>query len=146
MKRIGKKIEGINYKKREAVYAIIERKEDKKVAIASANGYFFLFGGGIEKGEDEIEALKREMLEETGYTIYNIQYFDKVTSWADGIERGPLDVTATCYLVQLDQKVAEPIEQDHEILWVEVTEYKDKLYNEYQRYFLEEYKAFSTSK
>ncbi len=143
MERIGTKQEGVEYKKRTAAYAIIERKEDNKVAIAKANGYFFFFGGGIEGKETPIEALKRELLEETGYRIKNIQYFDKLTAWADGIEKGPLDITATFYTAQLDEKVREPIEKDHEILWVDAMEYKDKIYNEYQRYILEK---FNTSK
>ena len=140
MKIIVKKEEGVKYKKRIATYAIIKRKEDNKVAIAKANGYYFLFGGGIEKEETEKEALRREIIEETGYTIKNIQYFDRITAWADGIKKGPLDVTATVYVVELDEKITEPIEKDHEIVWGEVKEYENKLYNEYQRYFLKEYK------
>ena len=58
MIRIGKKIEGIQYTKRPGAYAIIERKEDNKIAIATDGEYFFL-GGGIEKGETEIDALRR---------------------------------------------------------------------------------------
>ncbi len=75
-----------------------------------------------------------------GYSLKNINYFDKVTSWADGGDRGPLDITATFYLAQFDEKVAIPIETDHKILWIEPEEYKDKLYHEYQRYILEKYK------
>ena len=139
MERIGTKQEGLVYKKREAAYAIIKREEDNKVAIAKANGYFFFFGGGIEGEETPIEALKRELLEETGYQIKNIQYFDKITAWADGIEKGPLDITATIYIAQFDEKVTEPIEKDHEISWVDAIEYKDKIYSEYQGYILEKY-------
>lgn len=140
MIRIGKKLEGIPYTKRLGAYAIIQREEDNKVAIATADGYYFFLGGGIEEGETEIEALRRELMEESGYSIKNINYFDKVTSWADGGDRGPLDMTATIYLAQFDKKVAIPIETDHKVLWIEPEEYKDKLYHEYQRYILDKYK------
>ena len=138
MKRIGKKVEELKYTKRPRAYAIIERKKDNKIAIATDGEYFFL-GGGIEEGETETQALKRELIEESGYRIKNIKFFDKVKAWADGGDRGPLDVTATIYTAEFDKKVTEPIEKDHKILWIDPTEYKNKLYHEYQRYLLEEY-------
>lgn len=138
MIRIGTKLNNITYTKRDGAYVIIERNDDDKIAIATDGTWFFL-GGGIEQGETELEALKRELLEESGYSIKNIKYFDKVTSWADGGKRGPLDVTATFYIAEFDEKVVEPIEKTHKVLWVNANEYKDKLYHEYQRYILDKY-------
>lgn len=138
MIRIGTKLNNATYTKRDGAYVIIERNDDDKIAIATDGTWFFL-GGGIEQGETELEALKRELLEESGYSIKNIKYFDKVTSWADGGKRGPLDVTATFYVAKFDKKVTEPIEKDHKVLWVDPKEYVKKLYHEYQRYILKEY-------
>lgn len=138
MVRIGKKVEGKKYTKRVAAYAIIKREEDNKIGIATDGEYFFL-GGGLEGDETEEQALRREVIEESGYSLKNIQYFDKVTSWADGGDRGPLDVTATFYIAEFDKKVAEPIEKDHKVLWINANDYKEKLYHEYQRYILKEY-------
>lgn len=103
MVRIGTKLENVIYAKRDGAYVIIEREEDNKIAIATDGTWFFL-GGGLEKGETELEALKRELLEESGYSIKDIKFFDKVTSWADGGKRGPLDVTATFYIAEFDKK------------------------------------------
>lgn len=139
MVRIGNKRECVVYTKRPASYVIIERKEDKKIAIATEGKTFFFLGGGIENEETEIEAVKREVIEESGYSIKHIKYFDKVTAWADGVKRGPLDVTATFYIAEFDKKIAEPIEKDHTVLWVNPSDYKDKLFHEYQRYILQEY-------
>ena len=139
MIRIGNKVEGVIYTKRSASYVIIERKEDKKIAIATEGKTYFFLGGGIENKETEIEALKREVMEEAGYSIKNVKYFDKVTAWAHGGKRGPLDVTATFYIANFDKKITEPIEKDHRVLWVSPREYKDKLFHEYQRYILEDY-------
>lgn len=139
MKRIGKKIEGVIYTKRLGAYAIIEHKEDEKIAIATANGDFFFLGGGIEGKETEMEALKRELIEESGYEIKNIKQFNKVTAWADGGERGPLDVIATFYTAEFGKKIAEPTEKDHKVIWVNAMEYQNKLYHEYQRYILRQY-------
>ena len=139
MIRIGNKVECVKYTKRLASYAIVERKEDKKIAIATEGKTYFFLGGGIEGDETEIETLKREVIEESGYSIKNIKYFDKVTAWADGVERGPLDVMATFYIVNFDKKITEPIEKDHKVLWVNPNDYKNKLFHEYQRYMLQKY-------
>lgn len=140
MKRIGKKIENTIYNKRPGAYVIIESDEDDKIAIATdAVGVYFFLGGGIEENETPEEALKREVIEESGYSLKNIILFDKVASWCYSETRGYLDVEATIYIANFDKKVAKPIEEDHEIIWVNPLEYKNKLYHEYQRYILNKY-------
>lgn len=140
MKRIGKKIENTIYNKRPGAYVIIESDEDDKIAIATdAVGVYFFLGGGIEENETPEEALKREVIEESGYSLKNIILFDKVASWCYSETRGYMDVEATIYIANFDKKVAKPIEEDHEIIWVNPLEYKNKLYHEYQRYILNKY-------
>ena len=77
MKIIGERIENVEYYKRPSVYAIIESEDDNKVGIAT-DGLYFFFGGGIEGTETKLEALKREVIEEAGYTLKNIRYFDEI--------------------------------------------------------------------
>lgn len=96
MKCIGNKIENKKYTNRPGAYAIIVRK--------------------IEQGETPIEALKREMIEETGYGIKNIKEFDQVSSYLESKTRGPLYVEAEIYIAELDKKVTEAIEKDHKML------------------------------
>ena len=140
MLKIGTKKAGVQYKKRVCAYAIIERDEDKKIAIATdkCDIYFFL-GGGLEKNESIEETLKREIIEETGYSLKNVKLFDRINSWCYSDKYGYLDVEATIYIAKFDKKIIEPIEKDHRVLWVSPLEYKDKLYHEYQRYILNKY-------
>lgn len=140
MLRIGNKKEGINYKKRICAYAIIERSKDKKIAIATDKpDIYFLLGGGHEKDELIEETLKREIIEETGYSLKNVKLFDKIKSWCYNEKYGYLDVEATIYIAMFDKKAFEPIEKDHKILWVSPLDYRNKLYHEYQRHILNKY-------
>lgn len=140
MLRIGSKKAGIQYKKRICAYAIIERIKDKKIAIATdKSDIYFLLGGGREEDELIEETLKHEIIEETGYSLRDVELFDKINSWCYNDKYGYLDVEATIYIAKLDKKILEPIENDHRILWVSPLEYKDKLYHKYQRYILNKY-------
>jgi 8-oxo-dGTP pyrophosphatase MutT (NUDIX family) len=58
------------WKERRASRAVVLDDENNVALLfVSKHGYYKLPGGGIEEGEDEIEALKRECLEEIGCEI-----------------------------------------------------------------------------
>ena len=139
MKYVGNKEENIEYRKRPGAYAIIINKDDDKIGIVATGGRYFYLGGGIEKGETKIEALKRELLEESGYTIKNIKEFEEVGSYIFAEDKGYLEVVASVYIAEFDKKVTEPIEKDHTVLWVKPEEYVSKMFREWQRYIMERF-------
>ena len=140
MIKIGEKKKNVQYKKRAGVYVIVEREKDNKVAIATdAKDVYFFLGGGIERGESIEKALSREIIEETGYSLKNVELFDNVSSWCYSDKYGYIDIEATIYIANFNEKITEPIEKNHKILWVLPKDYKDKLYHEYQRYILNKY-------
>lgn len=138
MKYINQK-EEVDYKKRPGAYAIITRNEDSKIAIVTDGEGIFFLGGGIEKNENQLEALKRELIEESGYSIKDIKEFDEVSSFLYSKSRGYLEVQAKIYLARFDKKITEPIEKDHSILWVNPSEYIGKLQHYWHNYILKEY-------
>ncbi len=139
MKYVGNKEENIEYRKRPGAYAIIINKDDDKIGIVATGGRYFYLGGGIEKGETKLEALKRELLEESGYTIKNIKEFEEVGSYIFAEDKGYLEVVASVYIAEFDKKVTEPIEKDHTVLWVKPEEYVSKMFREWQRYIMERF-------
>lgn len=143
MKYVGQKDENVEYRKRPGAYAIIVNKEDDKIGIVKTvtdEGIEnFYLGGGIEEGETKLEALKREMIEEAGYTIKNIEEFEEVGEFIFAEEKGYIEVIASVYIAEFDQKIAEPIEKDHNVIWVKPEEYVDKMFREWQRYIMKKF-------
>lgn len=139
MKYVGKKEENIEYRKRPGSYSIMIRKEDNKIGIVTDGYDYFYLGGGIENKETQIEALNREMIEESGYTIKNVKKFDEVGSYIFAEEKGYLEVLAYVYISEFDTKIAEPNEKDHKVLWVNPNDYVGKMCREWQEYILKEY-------
>lgn len=64
--------EGMKINHREAVRAVIIR-ENMLLMVHSNKGDYKFPGGGVNKGENIEEALKREVREETGYIINNVK-------------------------------------------------------------------------
>ena len=64
-----KKNRDVAYVNRYGVYAVIPNKDkDQIILVQAPNGAWFLPGGEIEAGEDHLQALKRELIEELGFT------------------------------------------------------------------------------
>lgn len=141
MKYIGEKKEGIEYEKRKASYGLIfNEKGELAVAYIEKYKMYNLIGGAIEEGEDSKEALIREAKEEIGYALKDIEYVENLGCYyyfdiLDKYELGIMDF----YEANLEQKVCEPIEEDHELVWVRPEEIADKMYFPYHRYIINEY-------
>lgn len=140
---IGEKKENITYQERKCTYAILQGKEDK-VGLIEVRDEYFLIGGGIENNEDEIEALKRETIEEAGYSIKEIKKFEEVEAYYLDKERGYLKVVATIYIAELDEYIKNPIELDHKLIWISLKERKKEMFRKYQEAVVQEYQRTLT--
>ncbi len=88
------------------------------------SGFFFLPGGGIEKNENPIEALKRECLEEVGCNIGNIQKIGTVTEYRDEEKQKR---TNDCFRANVIGEKLEPTlaigdEKGFDVMWVDINE------------------------
>ena len=114
----GSKLDGIDYIDRRGVYAVIANSA-KEIAVLETQEGYFLPGGGIEPGETEREALKRELIEEIGYQASVIAELGAAVEYinASKVEKH-YQIRSTFYNVQLDSKIVEGVERDHRLVWL----------------------------
>lgn len=138
----GHKEEGIDYFVRVGTYAVIFKDSDKKVVgLIRANGaQYFLPGGGIEAGENDRQCLKREFLEETGYSIRDIHYLGHAVRYF----RSTLPIARYMlsdghfYTAWLNEKVQEQTEKDNFLEWISVSSYHELIYHQHQAWAIEQ--------
>src|SRR5881392_40337 len=68
MLEFGTRVANVDYVERPGAYAIIRNHAAEVAIIRTPKGYF-LPGGGVDAGEDEVAALRREVFEETGLGV-----------------------------------------------------------------------------
>jgi len=138
-KYFGEKEEGVKYKRREGVYAIMMNANGQIATVKTPRGSF-LPGGGIEAGEDHFEALVREVKEEIGHEVEIGSALATYGQFLLG-KKVPIyyELIGTCYECRMGKDLGCKTEEDHELEWLEINHISNKLVLEYQNYAIEEF-------
>lgn len=140
MKRYGEPVKlDISYTPRPGVYGVILHGRKALLTYQSEpEPEIQLPGGGIDPGESILQALHRECLEETGWTIcikhrlgayQRFTYMPEYNLWAHKI--------CHIYLCIPALKRHAPLESGHVTLWMDVKEAVDMLSNAGDRAFFQ---------
>lgn len=125
MRRFGERIRpDKRYSLRPGAYAALIHGRDILLTYqAGLNHEFQLPGGGIDPGESAIQALYREVYEETGWRIdrprkigayRRFAYMPEYDRWAEKV--------AHIYLATPTRAYGPPTEPDHSAIWVPLAE------------------------
>jgi 8-oxo-dGTP diphosphatase len=118
MKEFGNKLDRIDYIVRPGAYAVIEGN-DKRIALIETGDGYFLPGGGIEAGETEVYALKRELIEEIGYQISVMAEIESAVEYIKASEEEKYyQIQSKFYKIQIGSKIGSGIETDHRLVWL----------------------------
>ncbi len=130
--------ENISYTDRIGAY-LLPIKDGKIAIIKAPKGYFF-YVGGKEVTERDEECLKRECLEEIGYAVNIKEKICSAEAYIIHSEIGDFHPIQTYYSGELKEKITEPIESDHKLIWVKIEHLKGKMFAEMQNWALEQIK------
>lgn len=116
IKTFGEKLDHISYFDREGAY-IVCIKNNSLAVVKTPVGYF-LIGGGIENGENHMDCIKRECLEEIGCEIKNISYICSADTYCMHKRIGGFHPIQHYYSADIGEKITEPSETDHKFEWL----------------------------
>lgn len=127
MKKIilGKKEENTKYYFRETCFGIVYKND--KFYLTSKNDEISLIGGGLEKGEDHIECLKREFMEEAGLTIIDYSEFITIDCFWLTRDNDNMESLANFYIIEVSNKIENPTEKISKLELVDKNEILSKL-------------------
>jgi 8-oxo-dGTP diphosphatase len=120
--RFGKPEPGLSYRERPAAYGLLQREGRLAlvyVTLSDRPPFYDLPGGGIDPGEDEEQALRREFGEETGLLVSAGLRVAAAEQYMTSAHNEPfLSQGAFFEAVLEDERPDLKIELDHELVWM----------------------------
>ena len=132
--------EETEYLDREGAY-LIPYHNNQVGVVETPKGYFFL-GGGLESGESHLDCIKRECLEEAGYTSCVEGKLCSAEAYIMHPMIGYFHPIQTYYFGKLIYRDSIPTETDHVLCWIEYNQIKGKMFLEMQNWALEQLSAY----
>lgn len=143
---LGEKFVDKKFDFRETCFGICER--DNKILLTKKikKNEIAMVGGGLENGESHHECLKREFIEESGYTVESIEELCTVDCfWLAG-GSWPMESLANFYIIKLSKDCITPTEEGHEPVWVSIDEVEDMLPLPYHKEAIRQYLSLKEAK
>jgi len=126
------------YSFRETCFGIV--KNDNRLLVVNKNNQYSLVGGGIEKEETFIECLKREFLEESGYSITEVKELVCIDCYWLAANKYPMLSRVNVFEVEVDfTSKKEPEEKGCYPEWIDIDNLIDLLPLPYHKKALEYY-------
>ena len=132
---------GRSYRMRPGAYAILPHASSILLTFQSRpEPEFQLPGGGIDPGESAVQALHREVYEETGWRIAaprklgafrRFAYMPEYDLWAEKL--------CHIYVAHPVRRLGDPLEPDHSFAWMDADAAMSVVYNDGDRSFLRRY-------
>lgn len=129
---------GQRYRLRHGIYAVLIDGRDVLLTYQDApEPEVQLPGGGIDPGESPLRALRREVREETGWSIAaplrlgafrRFAYMPEYDLWAEKL--------CTVCLARPVRRLSQPTEPGHTALWMPMRDAAEVLGNDGDRHFL----------
>jgi 8-oxo-dGTP diphosphatase len=98
---------------------LMDEHDDVCLIAKTGSGFYFLPGGGIEKDENEVEALKRECLEEAGCAV---SVGDKIGTVMEHRDEVSEKRTVACFIARVSGEKKPPTlapeDEGFDVIWV----------------------------
>ena len=128
--------DNVNYIDRVGAY-LVPINESKIGVVRTTKGYFLL-GGGLDSDESYEDCIRRECLEEAGYTISVRHKVCSAETYCEHPTIGYFHPMQTYYVGELLEQVSIPAEDDHEFVWMDFNDIKGNMYLEMQNWAIEQ--------
>ena len=133
--KVGEK-EDAEYYERPGAYVLPQK--DGLTALVKTKGCCCFIGGGRERGETDLDCMIREVREETGCAVTPGKLFASAEEYKpDQTDIGYFHPFQHYYFADLGEKICEPCEPDHALVWVKPEEIIDSVPIRMQRLTLE---------
>lgn len=133
-KVFGRKQEGVYYE-RPGAY-LIPFAGDRIAVVHTPRG-LFLLGGGIQGKENDQECIRRECLEECGYTCRIGEMLASAEAYSIHERKGLFHPIQHYYQGELIEKIQEPTEKDHSLLCLTYEQVRGNMFSDMQNWAVE---------
>jgi 8-oxo-dGTP diphosphatase len=129
----------IEYEDRISSYGIIKNNKGQIAVVEHNNWGLILPGGKVEENENPDDTIKRESLEEIGYEINDLEFYEVTESYYDITAYGRFIHShniASFYIGSIGNKIQEPTEKDTKLHWFYIEELLGKMKLDFQNVIL----------